>query len=114
MIGSSLCIAVHIESIGAHESTAYDFALHDRAAGLFEINGPAFIEREQGKLRDRIGAVILLQHVDRVFARGIAQDHRIGLEVHGDAVHIHHILARLQIEREFLADHGEILVIDGE
>ena len=81
---------------------------------MFEINGSALIEREQGKLRDRIGAVILLQHVDRVFARRIAQDDRIGFEVHGDVVHVDQIFAGFQFERDLLADHGEILVIDGE
>ena len=80
----------------------------------FEVDGPAFIKRQQGRLRDRIGAVVLFEHIEQVFARGIAQDHRIRLHVRGDVVDLDLVLARLEIEWQILSHHGKILVIDGE
>src|SRR6266700_7799069 len=49
-----------------------------------------------------------------MFAGRVAQDHRVGLEVHGDVAHVDLVFARLQIEGKFLANHSEVLVVDGE
>ena len=59
------------------------------------------------------GAIILFQHVHRVLAGGIAQNDGVGLQVHGDVIHVDLVFAGFQIEREFLPHDGEILVIDG-
>ena len=112
-----LAIAIHGKSIMGRVSAANDFALHGLDAlrcRNFKVDRLAFVEREQQRLRDRIGAVILLEHLQGVFAGRVAQDHRVGLEMHGDVVHVDLVLAGLQIEREFLADDGEILVVNRE
>src|SRR6266436_8786347 len=79
-----------------------------------EINCLAFVEREQQRLGDRIGAIVLFQHFQCMFAGRIAQDDRVRFKVHRDVIHAEPVLAGLQIESQLLPYNGKILVVDGE
>src|SRR5258708_22548411 len=79
-----------------------------------EINCLAFVEREQQRLGDRIGAIVLFQHLQCMFAGRIAQDDRVRFKVHRDVIHAEPVLAGLQIESQLLPYNGKILVVDGE
>jgi len=46
-----------------------------------EIDRLALVERKQQRLRNRIGAIVLFQHLNRVFAAGITQNDRIRLQM---------------------------------
>src|ERR1035438_3668605 len=95
-------------------SAAYDFAFYELTSAFIEVNRLAFVEREQKKLGDRIRAVVLLEHLQRVFAGWVTQNNGVGLEMHGDVVHVDLIFTRLEIEGKILANDCEILVIDGK
>ena len=97
-------------------TAAHNFAFDDscRSGALHqELDGLAFIKREQQFLRDRIVAVILFQHLQGASGR-IAQDHGIRLKVRGDARILGAVNPGREIKRHIFPRHKEILVVDGE
>ncbi len=64
--------------------------------------------------KDSESAIILLEHLNRMFATRITQNDRIRLQLHSDIGHLNLVRPRLQGQGQFLANDGEILVIDGE
>ncbi len=84
------------------------------SADDLEIDRLAFVEREQRILGDGVVAIVLFQHLERVLPGGIAQHDGVGLEVHGDVAYIDLVFAGLQVQGDFLAHYGKILVVDGE
>src|ERR1035441_2385976 len=95
-------------------SAADDFTFYKLASAFIEVDRLAFVERKQKKLGDRIGTVVLLEHLQRMFTSRVAQNDGVRLEMHGDVVHVDLIFTRLEIEGKILANHCEILVIDGK
>ena len=83
-------------------------------AHLFKTNRLALEQRQQQFLRHRVVAVILLEDLQRMLARGVAQDDRIRLDLRGGAGVSHGIVAGLQVERHGVAHDGEVLVVNGE
>src|SRR5437870_7713259 len=64
--------------------------------------------------KDSESAIILLEHLNRMFAARITQNDRIRLQMHSDIGHLNLVRPRLQGQGQFLANDSEILVIDGE
>src|SRR5438309_6635608 len=112
-----LAIAIHGHVVVRGVSATDDFAGDDFLLVLAlhqEIDRLALVERKQQRLRNRVGTVVLFQHLNRMLAARITQNDRIRLQMHRDIRHLKFVDSCLQIQREFLADDGEILVIDGE
>src|ERR1035437_3058735 len=112
-----LTVPVNGEIVVWRVSAADYFAFDDlrslRCPNL-EIDRLTFVEGEQQRLGYGVGAIVLLQHLYRVLAGEIAQNDGVGLQVHGDVIQVDLVFAGLQVQRDFLAHDGEILVIDGE
>ena len=84
-------------------------------ATLYEkVDRLAFVEREQQLLRDGIGAIVLLQHLQRALAAGIAQDHRVGLEMRRDLGETYGVHSGGQLQRNIFAHQRKVPVVDGE
>ena len=112
-----LAIAIHGHVVVRGVSATDDFAGDDFLLVLAlhqEIDRLALVERKQQRLGNRIGPIILFQHLNRMLAARITQNDRVRLQVHGDISHLNFVRTRFQVQRQFLADDGEILVIDGE
>ena len=82
---------------------------------LYEkVDGLAFVEREQQLLRDGIGAIVLLQHLQRALSARIAQDHRVGLEMRRDLGETYGVHSGGQLQRNVFAHQRKVPVVDGE
>ncbi len=99
-------------------AAADDFALHDVIGfvgfGDEEVDGFALEEGEEQILGHGIVAVVLLEDLEVGLAGGIAQDDGVGFEMRGGVREADVIDAALEVERDGVADDGEVLVIDGE
>src|SRR5581483_3996042 len=78
-----------------------------------ELDGLAFIEREQKFLRDRVVAIILFQDLQSASSR-VTQDDRVGLEMRRHANERGAIDAGFQVERKTLAGNKKVGVVNGE
>src|SRR5207237_8539548 len=66
--------------------------------------------------KDSESAIILLEHLNRMFAARITQNDRIRLQLHGDICHLNFVRPRLQGQRQLLANDSEFwlsMVSDG-
>ena len=81
---------------------------------IFKINRLALEQRQEQFLRDRIIAVILLQDLQRMFARRVAQNDRIRLDLRRRAGVADGVDAGLEVERHGVAHDGEVLVVNGK
>ena len=98
-------------------SRAEDFRL-DCAVGLLllahdKIERLPLKEREQISLRERIVAISLLENLQRL-AGLVAQHHGVGLELQRGTIVVHIVHAGLKIQRNGIAHHGEILIVNRE
>jgi len=75
---------IHSHVVVRRVSAADDFAGDDFLLVLAlhqEIDRLALVERKQQRLGNRIGPIILFQHLNRVFAARVAQNDRVRLQV---------------------------------
>ena len=96
---------------------ANDLALYDprsRSTKNLKIDGLSLILLQQPFLAHDGGVVVLLDHMDHTFARGVTQDDGVGLQAAGDAVGRDLVDAGMQIEIQKRAGDREVLVVDGE
>jgi hypothetical protein len=55
----------------------------------------------------------LFENLEGVFGGGIAQDNGAGFQKGGATVEPNQVRPRLKVERDGIAHHGEVLVVDG-
>jgi len=63
---------------------------------------------------DGVVAVILFEDLQRSFAGGVAEDDGVGFQLRGGAAEADGIGAGFEVERDGVADDGEVLVVDGD
>jgi hypothetical protein len=78
-----------------------------------EIDGLAFEKGQEKRLGNRIGTVVLLQHLNGLACR-IAQNDGVGFEVHSDVRHFDTVYSGIQCEGQLLANHRKVLVVNGQ
>ena len=97
---------IHRHVVVRRVSAADDFAGDDFLLVLalhHEIDRLALSESS----KDSESAIILLEHLNRMFAARITQNDRIRLQLHGDICHLNFVRPRLQGQRQFLANDSE-------
>src|SRR5262249_29239179 len=102
----------------ANNGTFYDsltwLAILVRPLAGDEVQGFALVEEEQQLLADRIVAVVLLQDPQRTPAERIAQHNRVRLDVGRGVVEGDVVDPSLQVQRDRLPHHGEVVVVNGD
>jgi len=113
--GLRLIVALAVSNGGMRDETAAnDFALDGGFFGREEIDSLAFVERKQHLFGDGVVAIVLLENAQMAgFIEGAEED-GVGFEVAGDVGDFDVVLAGLQVERQAVANDGELLVVDGE
>jgi len=113
-----LSVALHRFLAVPRVTAAHDFPLHNRVRFVWlddeKIDRLSFKKREQQFLRNRIVPIILFEDLQVRFAGRIAQNHRIGLKVGGCFGKAHIVYALLQVERNDVTHHREILIVNRE
>jgi len=100
---------------GAGKTTTVEIleGLNQPDAGEVEILGTRWGAGDDRALRERIGPVVLFEDLQGALAGRIAQNHRIRLQLHRDVRDAELTDSLLEVQRQRLAHHGKILVVDG-
>ena len=79
-----------------------------------KLDGLPFVTPQQRVHRHRVRAIVLVQDAQQPPSAGIAQHHRLRLQLRRGSGELELIQALFQVEWNGFAHDGELLVVDGE